>query len=421
MKGSAKLVKITIGIKNTRMEYSKSMNTIKPLYEFLMGLRKVDMQDIAELFNEKLPDSWQKEHMARRLADIYKQNTRGLASMFSPPVITYLQNFFSKKLNGILSSHDDFDQSYGDLAQVYDQLEFLGLVDYINGKIIIPEFLEEVVSKINLPSVAQLEELQDMELCALGIMDIYGLVEEPLFLSLLCECYPQCSRDQAYDFLTHRLEIRIMSYCVDFADDLWWFSDLIDNPEEWYSVIQKRKNIPYQSFTKDEFIDFAIYAFSKPPQNYDRLISLLRKDGMGQAEAESTLEEEIMNHRCHLNSDLDIPGFIQEIMGRENERESKQVLDLYIEFVNNIPIWFNKGFAPAELFQRSLPPRVKTLPGAFWPTMGSSGPFVKQNVNNVIPFPTVKTGKRKVGRNEPCPCGSGKKYKDCCGKDKQDE
>jgi uncharacterized protein YchJ len=28
-----------------------------------------------------------------------------------------------------------------------------------------------------------------------------------------------------------------------------------------------------------------------------------------------------------------------------------------------------------------------------------------------IPAPTVK-----VGRNEPCPCGSGKKYKNCCGK-----
>ena len=22
----------------------------------------------------------------------------------------------------------------------------------------------------------------------------------------------------------------------------------------------------------------------------------------------------------------------------------------------------------------------------------------------------------KVGRNDPCPCGSGKKYKECCGK-----
>jgi len=28
----------------------------------------------------------------------------------------------------------------------------------------------------------------------------------------------------------------------------------------------------------------------------------------------------------------------------------------------------------------------------------------------------VAAGKKKVGRNEPCPCGSGKKYKHCCGR-----
>ena len=28
---------------------------------------------------------------------------------------------------------------------------------------------------------------------------------------------------------------------------------------------------------------------------------------------------------------------------------------------------------------------------------------------------TVVVGK-KIGRNDPCPCGSGKKYKKCCGK-----
>lgn len=26
------------------------------------------------------------------------------------------------------------------------------------------------------------------------------------------------------------------------------------------------------------------------------------------------------------------------------------------------------------------------------------------------------SNKKKVGRNDPCPCGSGKKYKNCCGK-----
>ena len=30
--------------------------------------------------------------------------------------------------------------------------------------------------------------------------------------------------------------------------------------------------------------------------------------------------------------------------------------------------------------------------------------------------PKTTTVEKKVGRNEPCPCGSGKKYKKCCGK-----
>ena len=44
------------------------------------------------------------------------------------------------------------------------------------------------------------------------------------------------------------------------------------------------------------------------------------------------------------------------------------------------------------------------------PTGGVSGP---QPAAKVTPF---VRGDRKVGRNEPCPCGSGKKYKHCCGR-----
>jgi hypothetical protein len=39
------------------------------------------------------------------------------------------------------------------------------------------------------------------------------------------------------------------------------------------------------------------------------------------------------------------------------------------------------------------------LPGHFFP-------------DNVLPF---RRGEPKVGRNDPCPCGSGKKHKHCCG------
>ena len=30
--------------------------------------------------------------------------------------------------------------------------------------------------------------------------------------------------------------------------------------------------------------------------------------------------------------------------------------------------------------------------------------------------PVVKKSFEKIGRNDPCPCGSGKKYKQCCGR-----
>ena len=38
-------------------------------------------------------------------------------------------------------------------------------------------------------------------------------------------------------------------------------------------------------------------------------------------------------------------------------------------------------------------------------------------VDGAMPSPeTVVRSGKKVGRNEPCPCGSGKKYKKCCGR-----
>jgi len=40
--------------------------------------------------------------------------------------------------------------------------------------------------------------------------------------------------------------------------------------------------------------------------------------------------------------------------------------------------------------------------------------FVKQRPPGAIPQTIGPTP--KVGRNDPCPCGSGKKYKKCCGK-----
>lgn len=45
----------------------------------------------------------------------------------------------------------------------------------------------------------------------------------------------------------------------------------------------------------------------------------------------------------------------------------------------------------------------------------SGGKVDIENIKAVMPKVTGTLAKdHKIGRNEPCPCGSGKKYKNCC-------
>ncbi len=37
------------------------------------------------------------------------------------------------------------------------------------------------------------------------------------------------------------------------------------------------------------------------------------------------------------------------------------------------------------------------------------------DLDTLLNPPKTRTAVMKVGRNEPCPCGSSKKYKKCCG------
>lgn len=73
----------------------------------------------------------------------------------------------------------------------------------------------------------------------------------------------------------------------------------------------------------------------------------------------------------------------------DGEKDLKTFIDLLFNAKNNTRMMENKGYTPSELFE-----------------------VMQKQRENVIDFPVKK--RVKVGRNDPCPCGSGKKYKKCC-------
>jgi preprotein translocase subunit SecA len=89
-----------------------------------------------------------------------------------------------------------------------------------------------------------------------------------------------------------------------------------------------------------------------------------------------------------------------------------------------------ENFAAPSLVERDLqltaPPKTAAEAGSSFSAFAPSGSNVSSTADkNLASGQTVsqpvisrkrdKNGK-KIGRNDPCPCGSGKKYKKCCGR-----
>jgi preprotein translocase subunit SecA len=76
--------------------------------------------------------------------------------------------------------------------------------------------------------------------------------------------------------------------------------------------------------------------------------------------------------------------------------EVQKMLNILMEYGNNMPRWILKGHSSDSIFEKIEKPRLKSLP----------------DKPDTTTFSFIKP---RTGRNEPCPCGSGKKYKNCCG------
>lgn len=140
---------------------------------------------------------------------------------------------------------------------------------------------------------------------------------------------------------------------------------------------------------------------------------LLKYADDGYFEITSQLEEMKKYILAHLTNDVELADYliddiqfacsmelpIQQVINEferrnlvfKDAKQVEQVVHLLTEVRNNTRIWSNCGHTPSEL--RAL----TAIP--------------------VIHGKVVKSFQvEKIGRNEPCPCGSGLKYKKCCGK-----
>jgi len=160
-------------------------------------------------------------------------------------------------------------------------------------------------------------------------------------------------------------------------------------------LLQSTNGKPFYVPEKEELLRYTDEYYYEKTSHQEKLVKMLTKDFFG----DSTLmiREEIDDLVLAFGIvDANLNGIVQAFLGRFECKDTKQMNE-YVQalslIANNTRIWENRGHTPHELFELEKH-HLKPLPGT--------------------PFSVIDGG--KTGRNEPCPCGSGKKYKRCCGK-----
>ena len=94
-------------------------------------------------------------------------------------------------------------------------------------------------------------------------------------------------------------------------------------------------------------------------------------------------------------------------------RKGMRMLD---EYLNNLPHWQLKGHTPTEAMAMLNKESQAGRTSARRTQYMSGRPVSPMDFIGDIGVTMPIIAEKKPGRNDPCPCGSGKKYKNCCGR-----
>ena len=127
----------------------------------------------------------------------------------------------------------------------------------------------------------------------------------------------------------------------------------------------------------------------------------------------------------YLRQGIHLRGYAQKNPTQEYKREAFELFSLLLEQIKTevTKLLMLVQIRSAEELQQVEEPEMPVNVQYQHPEFGDGGPGVSeadlQEEGDVAvlekPAPFVRGGE-KVGRNDPCPCGSGKKYKQCHGK-----
>ena len=385
----------------------------KETYKDILFLTKTKEQIIfaARSFGLKIKTSANKETCAAFIEKELQQDPSLLRKALSYNELKTLYIFFKDSGSNSDSGSDsanprlpEQDASAGFSIEDLEGLLLTGLVGIsFDDKAGIPKFyLPNNMKETLFPELQRCIQDQDIkkayhiENLFLGMLTLYGALPLKKLEELFNRYLPETL--SLPDLLSYLKSNRLCrKYNFTYSDNhiMFFYHSSILDIKPLIAEIEQRKDLEYAIFKGPELIEASEQGYYYKNSFSQRLLGHLDKFDIP--------DNVLFMHELWINIQIETTThslfeFLSKRLVFDNFQVLQDTVKLLMDYQNNIPRWTLKGNVPVALSKAIKP--------------GGSGRSGASGRPAPSHYPVFA---HQPGRNDPCPCGSGKKFKHCCG------
>lgn len=265
------------------------------------------------------------------------------------------------------------------------------------NSIIIPDEVKDLYEKIFTPEFIAEKARFDLVLkYCVACTNLYGIVPYAKVVEIFNEQNEEktCAEEVLADY--HNMGLREVFFELKGE---YFVHEAIESEEDFDKLLDVQADKPYYIPCKEDLLKYGNDNYFEKNQAYTDLKAYVLANILKDEEAAEELCSDLQLACCFGEGPADA---LNQFLVREIEFESQEqvyeVGKLLSDLNNTTRMWDNRGYTPNELHEAGIIDEPPVL----------MAPPKRQE--------TFVRTEKKVGRNDKCPCGSGRKFKHCCGK-----
>lgn len=398
------------------------------LGDFLALQKKESIEDTCMFFQVDYKTNWSKKKIAEALAENIRKDAIKMFFILPEEGLRFLSSLFRRKCSMEI---DPLNRSYKpvngeDFLDTIDTLTRFGLIQisevYGEGnrlQIIAPYELKKIMAPFLKKEMRLLSGSLDLMADVVkGLLYYYGVLEIDRLFGMMLAQVPASSEElcQIVVHLRAPLGGHIQFRRIDGREYVlkaryleMEFEGEREFEQSLVRMIEERSDLDYKAFSTEELIEASQEEYLENWEEYELLLeelwdyfildgSSMDEDGDDLTFLDDDLpdEDDFQDFMYSVMEEVRRTGDVSlalQILEANMDFPTKKAKDVAFDhfraYTNTISRYAFKGHTPLE------------MEGLRYGGKGKVIPFRKE---------------KKVGRNDPCPCGSGKKYKNCHGR-----